>query len=135
VYEVRVAQEDVGVVIGRSGRTINAIRTLLRGVPDAPERVWVELIEEGRPRPAVSSSEADQAGEGREDREFDAEGDRGPRWEDDQEHGHGHGHDDEQHHEHEQESAPDHDDDRDRDRDRNRDHDRDGETPAPGEGR
>lgn len=30
MYEVRVADSDVGKIIGRNGRTINAIRTLLR---------------------------------------------------------------------------------------------------------
>lgn len=30
MYEVRVADGDVGKIIGRNGRTINAIRTLLR---------------------------------------------------------------------------------------------------------
>ena len=29
LYELKVAQEDVGKVIGRDGRTINAVRTLL----------------------------------------------------------------------------------------------------------
>jgi len=30
MFEVRVADEDVGKVIGKNGKTINAIRTLLR---------------------------------------------------------------------------------------------------------
>lgn len=30
MYEVKVATEDVGKIIGKHGRTINAIRTLLR---------------------------------------------------------------------------------------------------------
>lgn len=30
MYEVRVATEDVGKIIGKHGRTINAIRTILR---------------------------------------------------------------------------------------------------------
>jgi hypothetical protein len=30
MYEVKVAAEDVGKIIGKHGRTINAIRTLLR---------------------------------------------------------------------------------------------------------
>ncbi len=29
LYELKVAQEDVGKVIGRDGRTVNAMRTLL----------------------------------------------------------------------------------------------------------
>jgi len=58
VYEVRVAPEDVGVVIGRSGRTINALRTLMAAVPSAPERVWLELVEE-------DEGDTDAAPEGR----------------------------------------------------------------------
>jgi hypothetical protein len=30
VYEVRVAEDDVGKIIGRSGRTVNALRTVVR---------------------------------------------------------------------------------------------------------
>ena len=30
MYEVKVADKDVGKIIGKNGRTINAIRTLLR---------------------------------------------------------------------------------------------------------
>jgi hypothetical protein len=30
MYEVRVAESDVGKIIGRNGKTINSIRTLLR---------------------------------------------------------------------------------------------------------
>jgi predicted RNA-binding protein YlqC (UPF0109 family) len=61
VYEVRVAPEDVGVVIGRSGRTINALRTLMAAVPSAPERVWLELVEEDE-----GEGDAGAAAEGRE---------------------------------------------------------------------
>jgi predicted RNA-binding protein YlqC (UPF0109 family) len=63
VYEVRVAPEDVGVVIGRSGRTINALRTLMAAVPSAPERVWLELVEEdeGEEAPHADGAEASGA--------------------------------------------------------------------------
>lgn len=99
VYEVRVAAEDVGVVIGRSGRTINAIRTLLRGVPDAPDRVWLELIEEdegrGRKRrdDAEGSFEAGAEGERGDDPSHadDAPESRPDRFDDDRERAGGEG--------------------------------------------
>jgi predicted RNA-binding protein YlqC (UPF0109 family) len=37
VFDVTVAPEDVGKVIGREGRLINALRTLLRSAP-GPQR-------------------------------------------------------------------------------------------------
>ena len=81
VYQVRVAAEDVGVVIGRAGRTINAIRALLKAVPGAPARVWLELIDE-RDR-----DEASREGEQREAEPFDDGEEQG--FEDDDEEGDG----------------------------------------------
>ncbi|MBI4862061.1 MAG: KH domain-containing protein [Candidatus Riflebacteria bacterium] len=69
VFQVQVAPEDVGVVIGRSGRTINAIRTLLRAVPEAPDRVWLELLDER----GVHDGGPEESGD-REAEEFDDEG-------------------------------------------------------------
>lgn len=44
--EIRVAQEDVGKVIGRRGNTINALRTIVRTVATRLGRkVQVELIQ------------------------------------------------------------------------------------------
>lgn len=83
VYEVRVAGDDVGVVIGRSGRTINAIRTLLRGVPDAPERVWVELIEEDEGRGRRNRADRDDRDEEDADEGADDRGDSNDRDDDD----------------------------------------------------
>ena len=45
MYELCVAPEDVGLVIGRRGRTINAIRTVLRSAAGRlGKRVSVEII-------------------------------------------------------------------------------------------
>ena len=44
VYEIRVAPEEVGRVIGRRGMTINAIRTVLRAAGGHQgKRVGVEI--------------------------------------------------------------------------------------------
>lgn|GEM_PF-176762 len=63
VYQVRVAPEDVGVVIGRAGRTINAIRALLKAIPDAPPRVWLELLDERDSQEEFDSFEIDEMDE------------------------------------------------------------------------
>ena len=46
-FEIRVAPTDLGKVIGRQGRTIRALRTLLeaRGGKDGV-RYWVDILEE-----------------------------------------------------------------------------------------
>jgi len=46
VYELRVAEDDVGKVIGRSGRTVNAIRAVVRAaaVRDG-RRVLVDVVD------------------------------------------------------------------------------------------
>jgi predicted RNA-binding protein YlqC (UPF0109 family) len=46
VYEVRVAEDDVGKLIGRSGRTVNALRTVVRAasVRDG-RRVLVDVVD------------------------------------------------------------------------------------------
>jgi len=47
VFELRVRQEDVGKVIGKKGRTINAIRTLLNATAaKANLRAMLEIVEE-----------------------------------------------------------------------------------------
>ena len=46
VYELHVAKTDVGKVIGRSGRTASAMRTLLSAVSSkANKRAILEIIE------------------------------------------------------------------------------------------
>jgi predicted RNA-binding protein YlqC (UPF0109 family) len=46
VLELRVAEDDAGQVIGRRGRTISALRTLLRSCGAAADRrVLVDLVD------------------------------------------------------------------------------------------
>jgi len=46
VYEVRVADDDVGKVIGRSGRTVNAIRAVVRAAAMREgRRVLVDVVD------------------------------------------------------------------------------------------
>jgi len=50
VFELRVNQQDVGKIIGKQGRTINAIRTLLNATAaKAGLRAMLEIVEEGKP--------------------------------------------------------------------------------------
>jgi predicted RNA-binding protein YlqC (UPF0109 family) len=53
VFELRLNPTDVGKVIGKSGRTITAIRTLLTSTAaKSGKRAMLEIIEpEGRQRP------------------------------------------------------------------------------------
>ena len=46
VYELRVAEDDVGKVIGRNGRTVNAVRTVVRAasVRDG-RRILVDVVD------------------------------------------------------------------------------------------
>ena len=39
VYEVRVAPEDMGRLIGRRGRTAKAIRTIIAAISDEPVNI------------------------------------------------------------------------------------------------
>ncbi|MBL9038654.1 MAG: KH domain-containing protein [Archangium sp.] len=49
LYELKVAPEDVGKVIGRDGRTINALRTVLHHAAQKNgEKARLELIDERR---------------------------------------------------------------------------------------
>lgn len=46
VYELEVAEEDLGKVIGRGGKTAKAIRTLVNTVaPRSRKRTLVEILE------------------------------------------------------------------------------------------
>lgn len=46
VFELRVAKEDLGKVIGRQGRTASALRTLLNAVSSKTKRrMMLEIIE------------------------------------------------------------------------------------------
>jgi predicted RNA-binding protein YlqC (UPF0109 family) len=47
VLELRVAKEDLGRVIGKQGRTVNAIRTILNAVASRTNRkVVLDIVEE-----------------------------------------------------------------------------------------
>ena len=46
VLEIHVAEEDVGKMIGRGGRTISSLRTVMRAVAShQDERVLVDVID------------------------------------------------------------------------------------------
>ena len=46
VLELRVADDDVGKVIGRGGRTISSLRTVMRAVASRQEeRVMVDVVD------------------------------------------------------------------------------------------
>lgn len=59
VFEVRVRKDDLGKVIGKKGRTINAIRTLVNATAAKTSmRAMLELVEEDQePGPADSGGE------------------------------------------------------------------------------
>jgi predicted RNA-binding protein YlqC (UPF0109 family) len=46
-YEVRAAPDDVGKLIGRGGRTVKALRKLVKAVAPEGRRVEVEVLAEG----------------------------------------------------------------------------------------
>jgi len=46
VLELRVAEDDVGQVIGRRGRTISALRTVMRAAgASQDQRVLIDLVD------------------------------------------------------------------------------------------
>jgi uncharacterized protein len=47
VLELRVADDDVGKVIGRGGRTVGSLRTVMRAVASRhDERVMVDVLDD-----------------------------------------------------------------------------------------
>ena len=59
LFELRLNPSDIGKVIGKSGRTITAIRTLLiSAAANIGKRVMLEIIEPegGRQRPPVADA-------------------------------------------------------------------------------
>jgi hypothetical protein len=46
-YEVRAAPDDVGKLIGRGGRTVKALRKVVKAVAPEGRRVEVEVLAEG----------------------------------------------------------------------------------------
>ena len=46
VLEVQVAEDDVGKIIGRGGRTVSSLRTVMRAVASRrDERVLVDIVD------------------------------------------------------------------------------------------
>ena len=46
VYEVDVADNDIGLIIGREGKTANSLRNIVRAAcPRAPKKIEVEILE------------------------------------------------------------------------------------------
>ena len=59
LYELKVAPEDIGKVIGRDGRTVNAIRALLASMAQRKgERVRLEVADDRRDHGAVDAAGA-----------------------------------------------------------------------------
>lgn len=49
LFELKVAPEDVGKVIGRDGRTVNALRTLLNAAAQkSGQKVRLEILDDRR---------------------------------------------------------------------------------------
>jgi predicted RNA-binding protein YlqC (UPF0109 family) len=49
LYEVKVAPEDIGKVIGRDGRTVNALRTVLAAAAQKKgEKTRLEVVDDKR---------------------------------------------------------------------------------------
>ena len=46
-YEVRTAPDDVGKLIGRGGRTVKALRRVVKACAPKGQRVEVEVLAEG----------------------------------------------------------------------------------------
>ena len=50
IFEVRVAPDDVGKVIGKGGRIANALRTLVRAAAAKDRKsIWVDINKHGEP--------------------------------------------------------------------------------------
>ena len=65
ILELRAAKSDFGKVIGKRGKTINAIRTLLMSVASRNGiRVSLEILEEDQKHTEQASSESVEGSEG-----------------------------------------------------------------------
>ena len=54
LYELKVAPGDVGKVIGRDGRTVNALRTVLQHAAQKKgEKARLEILDDRKPNAAV----------------------------------------------------------------------------------
>ena len=62
ILELKVHPTDVGKIIGRQGKTANALRTLLKAHASRErKRVVLEIIEARDSEPESASSEGDEA--------------------------------------------------------------------------
>ena len=62
ILELAVDKSDIGKIIGKKGKTINAIRTLLMSVASRNSlRVNLEIIEDDEPRNAAAAPHAHEA--------------------------------------------------------------------------
>jgi hypothetical protein len=60
IFEVRVAPDDLGKVIGKGGRIANALRTLVRAAGTKERKsIWVDINKLGEP--GATSSEGTAA--------------------------------------------------------------------------
>jgi predicted RNA-binding protein YlqC (UPF0109 family) len=60
VYSVKVADEDMGVVIGREGKTINSIRNLAKAKA-IKENIMIRIfLEESANRPAQATESVEE---------------------------------------------------------------------------
>lgn len=61
IYELKLASSDIGKVIGRDGRTIHALRTLLStAAARKGEKIRLEVLDDRRPKgPAPMESSPD----------------------------------------------------------------------------
>ncbi len=59
LFELKVAPEDVGKVIGRDGRTVNALRTLLNAAAQKQgQKVRLEILDDRRAPSAPGAAPA-----------------------------------------------------------------------------
>ena len=59
LYELKVAPEDVGKVIGRDGRTVNALRTLISAAAQKHgQKVRLEILDDRRMAAAPAAAPA-----------------------------------------------------------------------------
>jgi predicted RNA-binding protein YlqC (UPF0109 family) len=64
VFELRLNKTDIGKVIGKKGRTIQALRTLVNGASGKlGKRSMVEIIEEGKPAAGSQPTDASESDE------------------------------------------------------------------------
>ena len=58
IIELSVDKSDIGKIIGKKGKTINALRTLLMSVASRNDmRVSLEILEEGKPSQQAAHAE------------------------------------------------------------------------------